>query len=164
MNTARASAASRRIKSARCIRDFPEVYGMLSKNEVNLSTVSKLSVILNEENKDELLKEIRFRSARQVDTIIARHRPMSILRERIRPVYIRKSSDTPVSGEDEAAADNPGESAGKSGQIFTADVGGKKPATCDSAQQQASVLEQKFKIEFAVINKISAWRVFRAAI
>ncbi|MFH1754734.1 MAG: hypothetical protein ABIA59_03425, partial [Candidatus Latescibacterota bacterium] len=46
------SAAFRRIKTARCIRDFPEVYEMLAGTELNLSTVSKLSVLLTEENKD----------------------------------------------------------------------------------------------------------------
>jgi hypothetical protein len=148
------SAASRRIKTARCIRDFPEVYEMLAKNEMNLSTVSKLSGILNENNKNELLEEVRFQSARKVDAIIARIRPLSMLRERVKPVYIKKSPIIPTrsitSDNDSKAAQCRSESACESGRKFTADVGGKKLATGSSAQKQGSVLEQKFKLEFAV--------------
>jgi 5-methylcytosine-specific restriction endonuclease McrA len=142
------SAASRRIKTARCIRDFPEVYRMLTKNEVNLSTVSKLSVVLNEKNKNELLEEVRFQSARQVDEIIARFRPMSILHERARPVYVKTSFDVPVIEKDQV--ENSSSSPGKGDQKFTADVGGKKLTTSCSIRTQMPVLEQKIKLEFAV--------------
>jgi hypothetical protein len=40
------SAASRRIKAARCIRNFPEIFDMLIKNELNLSVVCKLAGVL----------------------------------------------------------------------------------------------------------------------
>jgi 5-methylcytosine-specific restriction endonuclease McrA len=139
------SAASRRIKSARCIRDFPEVYGMLSKNEVNLSTLHKLSGIVNEENKSDLLKEVRFRSAREVDVIIARFRPMSVLRERVRPVYIK-----PAPNIGNAANKKPQKSTDESGRTFTADVGGRTFTTCADNPQPSQVLEQKFKLEFTV--------------
>jgi len=42
------SAASRRIQSARCIRDYPEVYELLEENEVNLVTISLIASILND--------------------------------------------------------------------------------------------------------------------
>jgi 5-methylcytosine-specific restriction endonuclease McrA len=121
---------------------------LLSKNEVSLSIVSKLSIVLNEQNKDELLEEVRFQSARQVDAIIARYRPMSILRERARPVYVKTSLGIPVTEKDQA--ENSSSSLNKSGQKFTADVGGKKLDTCGREQKQDSVLVQKFKLEFAV--------------
>lgn len=158
------SAASRRIKTARCIRDFPEIYKMLSKNELNLSTVAKLSSILSEENKNILLKEVRCRSSRQVDAIIARYRPMTALRDRVRPVYIKKSAYAPgISSESESDViknslsqsthsiiKNHCDSTPKSDKILTADVGGRTFTTFAKQHHQASVLAKKYKIEFAV--------------
>ena len=40
------SGANRRIRSARCIRDFPDVYDLLRCQEVNLSTVALFAGIL----------------------------------------------------------------------------------------------------------------------
>jgi hypothetical protein len=75
-----------------------------------------------------------------------------MLRERVKPVYIKKSPIIPTrsitSGNDSKAAQRRSESASESGRKFTADVGGKKLATGSSAQKQGSVLEQKFKLEF----------------
>jgi hypothetical protein len=158
------SAAGRRIKAARCIRDFPEVYEMLSKNELNLSVVCKLADILTEENKHELFTKVSHRSIRKVDEIVSRYRPESALRDSVKTVFIQKPVDTPVnpdpSGKDafknasslelESGAENQNESTGKSDQNLTADVGGRTFTTCKSKYQQATILEKKYKLEFAV--------------
>jgi hypothetical protein len=146
------SGAGRRIKTARCIRDYPEIYEMLSKNELNLSIVCKLAGILNAENKQQLLKEARFQSVRQVDAIIARLRPLSIFRERVRPVYVRKGCAPPASNGD--STNNSKSSSKESDQKFTADAGGKKVDTCRRAHFSSSALEQKFKLEFAVSPEV----------
>ena len=57
-----ASAASRRIRTARCVARFPEVHGLLESNQVNVSTVAQVSRILTRENKDEILSRIRGKS------------------------------------------------------------------------------------------------------
>jgi 5-methylcytosine-specific restriction endonuclease McrA len=142
------SAASRRIKTARCIRDFPEIYDMLSNGELSLSIVCKLSGILTEKNKQTLLADVRCRSARQVDAIIAHIRPTNILRERVRPVYVRKPTESQASIS--SRAENRGSSVSKSDQKFTADVGGKKLATFDKPHNPSFELEQKFKLEFSI--------------
>ncbi len=49
------SAASRRIQSARCIRAYPEIHGLLEKNEVNLRTISFVASILTEANAKDLI-------------------------------------------------------------------------------------------------------------
>jgi hypothetical protein len=41
------SAAARRIRAARCVARFPEVYDLLQANEANVSTVAQVSRILN---------------------------------------------------------------------------------------------------------------------
>ena len=82
------SAAGRRIHAARCIRDFPEVYGLLEKNEVNLSSVSLVASILTKTNKDDLLSRIRNKSQKEVEGIVADYRPPVSFRDRARPVCV----------------------------------------------------------------------------
>lgn len=136
------SAANRRIKTARCIRDHQEIYELLSCNELNLSSASKLSVIITEQNKQELLEEVRCKSARQVDEIIARFRPMNALHDRMRAVYVKKSPHD--------STQKQGMSAYKSDKFRAADVGGRTFTTCTGRQQQATALEKKYKLEFAI--------------
>ncbi len=69
------AAAMRRIQTARCIIDFPEIYCMLEKNELNLTGVSVLAGILTESNKKEVLTTARCKSKRQIEEIAARYKP-----------------------------------------------------------------------------------------
>ena len=84
------SAANRRIRTARCIRDFPEVYGMLSRGELSLCTVTQIAGIIKKDNSKRLLAEVRNRSMREVGMIVSRHCPGSGHRDRVRPVYIKR--------------------------------------------------------------------------
>jgi len=104
------SSALRRIRTARCLRDYPKLRGMLLSGEVNVSSISKISVVLNPGNSEKLFSEIAGRSAREVDAIVAKYRPRSRVPDRVRPVFVLseiKSTDKSV---------------GK----FTSNVGGKK--------------------------------------
>jgi 5-methylcytosine-specific restriction endonuclease McrA len=82
---------------AKCIRAFPEVADLLEKNEVNLSTVSQVASILDDQNKDTLLGAIRHKSQREVDEIIAGYKPFVSLRDRVRPVCVAVSDVYPIS-------------------------------------------------------------------
>jgi hypothetical protein len=82
------SAAGRRIHAARCIRDYPEVYGLLEKNELNLVTVSLVASILTDANAKELIGRIRGKSQREVESIVAEYRPPVSMRDRARPVSV----------------------------------------------------------------------------
>ncbi|MFH1755889.1 MAG: HNH endonuclease signature motif containing protein [Candidatus Latescibacterota bacterium] len=158
------SAAMRRIKTARCMRDFPGVFGMLSRNELNLTTASMLAEVLSEENERGLLHEARHKSTRQVDKIIARYNPGSVIRDRVRPVYIKTLADAParvdqsasgrIEGEDPikafVAVENDDASINHSDQKFTASAGGRTFTTFTETNPQREVLEEKFKLEFAV--------------
>jgi hypothetical protein len=110
------SAAARRIRAARCVVRFPEVYGLLKANEVNVSTVAQVSRILNVQNKDVLLSRIRGTSQREVDAIVAEYQPHLVLRDVIRPVVVRvpavpaessEPSKTPGAGKTEERGDAP---------------------------------------------------------
>ena len=82
------SAAGRRIHAARSIRDFPEVYAFLEKNEVTLITVPLVASILTRENRNDLLLRIRNKSQREVEAIVADYRPPVAFRDRTRPVSV----------------------------------------------------------------------------
>jgi hypothetical protein len=82
------SAAGRRIRAARCIRDYPEVRGLLEKSEVTLITVSLVAPILNESNAKEVISKIRRKSQREVEGIVAAYRPPLSMRDQARPVRV----------------------------------------------------------------------------
>jgi len=82
------SAAGRRIHAARCVRDYPEVYPLLEKNDVTLITVSLVASILTDANKDDLLGRIRRKSQRDVEAIVAAYRPSLAYRDRVKPVCV----------------------------------------------------------------------------
>ena len=86
------SGANRRIRAARCVRDFPDVYDMLEKNELDLCKAARIFGTLTDENKSKLLAEVRCRSYRKIDEIVTRYNPKSLLRDRVRPVYIKNTS------------------------------------------------------------------------
>ena len=160
------STASRRIRAARCVRDFPAVYRLLASGRVALSNVVRISGVLNAENAEELLSEIEGRSAREVDLIVSRQRPKSAIRDRVSPVYIRTELLVPL---DDAGSEGAGGSRG--GKKSTANVDrGKSPNSCGSdknagstdstgsgngssvepATERRMVLEQRFRVEFGV--------------
>jgi hypothetical protein len=82
----------RRIQTARCIREFPEIFGMLEKNELNLTGVCLLSGILNETNKMDVFKEARFKSKRQMEEIVARYKPGKDIKERVRTIFVKTTA------------------------------------------------------------------------
>jgi hypothetical protein len=90
------SAAGRRVSVARCIRNNPEVYGLLEKNEINLSSIALVASILTGENKGDLLARIRNRSQKEVEAIVADYRPPVSLRDRARPVCVAVASSAPA--------------------------------------------------------------------
>jgi 5-methylcytosine-specific restriction endonuclease McrA len=85
-----ASAASRRIRTARCVAKFPPVLDLLRANDVNLSTVSQVSKVLNADNSGAILSRIRGKSQREVEAIVAEFEPLAVLpKDRIRTVVVR---------------------------------------------------------------------------
>ena len=162
------SAASRRIQSARCIRDYPEVYGLLEKNEVNVSSVSLVVSILTKENKEDLLMRMRNKSQKEVEAIVADYKPPVSLRDRARPVCVAVASSTATGApgsppSDGSAATPPG---GDRKLLFSA-MGSEDGHTasqtqrtsrsdssrCGSEKRPNSVggpprLERKFQVQF----------------
>ncbi|HEX5133338.1 MAG TPA: HNH endonuclease signature motif containing protein [Candidatus Krumholzibacteria bacterium] len=85
-----ASATSRRLRVARCVARFPDIYPLLESNEVNVSTVAQVSRILTAGNKAAVLARIRGKSQREVEAIVAEYEPRAAMpRDRIRSVVVR---------------------------------------------------------------------------
>jgi 5-methylcytosine-specific restriction endonuclease McrA len=139
-----ASAAARRIRSARCIRDYPEVYRLLEKNEVTLITISLVAPILEETNAKDLIEKIRGKSQREVEAIVASYRPPVSLRDRARPVTVAvpASSAAPTQWTSRSVGASAGSE--KTPNIAAASFAGGPPeaATMTQAQRQAGTSMQ----------------------
>jgi hypothetical protein len=82
------SAAGRRISAARCVRDHPEVLGLLERNEMTLVTVSRAASVLTGENRRDLLGRLRKKSEREVEEVLSTYRPPVAYRDRVKPVSV----------------------------------------------------------------------------
>jgi len=91
------SAAWRRTTAATCIRKYPEVRALLEKNEVNVSTVSRVASVLNHQNKDTLLGAIRNKSQREVERILTGYKPPVAYGDRVKPVCVAVPDVYPIS-------------------------------------------------------------------
>lgn len=82
-------SAVRRIKTARCLARFPELYALLESGEVNLSTVSTVAKILKPENSGKIIARIRGKSQREAQTVVAEYEPRAVLPpDRVRAVFV----------------------------------------------------------------------------
>ena len=126
------SAALRRIRTARCIREHPDIGDLLESGDLTLSTVSKLTGVLTVDNKGQLITEVCGKSQREVGEVLSRYRPERAQPDRVRPVSVWTSS----------IADGCKESYRRSG--------GKKLATADT---NGASLEQCYRIEFTATHE-----------
>ncbi|MFO7914914.1 MAG: HNH endonuclease signature motif containing protein [Candidatus Krumholzibacteriales bacterium] len=96
------SSACRRIKAARCMGRYPEAALLLQSGEINITTLSMVSGILDDSNYQDILEKIRNRSRRDVEMLISGMNPQKVIRDRVRPVCVfRKTAEvqsTPTGG------------------------------------------------------------------
>ena len=83
-----ASAAARRLRTARAIRSYPRVLELLTRCEVNLTTVDMVAGIVFERKDPSLFERIRGKTQGEVADIVATYRPKQRLRDRVEPVYV----------------------------------------------------------------------------
>jgi len=154
------SAASRRIQSARCVRNYPEVYALLEKNEVNLVTISLVASILTEANARELLGKIRGESQREVEAVVATYRPPVSMRDRAKPVYVVVSTSnrsqlsgspgnlTPTAGSEKRPNITASGMAAGPLQPSTETQASRQAGTQPSDDHSAPRLEARFLVQF----------------
>ncbi len=160
------SMASRRVRAARCMRDFPAVYEYLSAGKVNICNISEAAKIMNEKNHKNLLVQISGRSTRYVKTLVSSHQPATRIRDLVTPVkvfekeYVKESGDASSHSTGSQGALSGLEDPG-GGQRFTTSAGGKNPCTLfglstdggSKSEGEGSIRVreiQKFKLQFAV--------------
>ena len=91
------ATAARRIRSARAVARYPVALEMLISGEINITTLSMISDILDKNNHQEVLSSIRGKSVREVELLVSRHRPLRVSRDMIRPVCVMRKIEEPVS-------------------------------------------------------------------
>jgi len=79
-------AAARRVKAARCIKNFREVYSLLLEKRVSLTTIFCFADILTEENKDKILRQVSGKSQREVECIVAEYKPEKKIKQYVKPL------------------------------------------------------------------------------
>jgi 5-methylcytosine-specific restriction endonuclease McrA len=154
------SAAMRRIKTARCIREFPEIFGLLTKNQLNLTSICMLADILTEDNKKEVLKETCCKSKRQLEEIVARYKPGKDINDRVRTIFVKA---TPETAPNTSKSGAPGTSNSQESRLpnwgkFTTAGGGEKsaasttpgPCTSGNTPSRKTILKKKYKLEFTI--------------
>jgi hypothetical protein len=82
-------SAARRIRTARSLARYPQLYPLLESGEVSLMSVSMISRLLKPENAGELIERIRCKSKREVEALVAEYQPLSVLpRDSVRQVVV----------------------------------------------------------------------------
>ncbi|MCK4539388.1 MAG: hypothetical protein KAV42_11380, partial [Candidatus Krumholzibacteria bacterium] len=148
------SVAGRRIRAARCMRDYPAVYEYLSAGKVNVCNISEAAKIMTERNHLSLLGQISGRSTSYVRVLVSGHQPAIVIRDRVTPVKVFEKEF--VKEPEKANEKDPG-----GGKKFITTGGDKKACTSFvSSTGEGSVCEsegsirvktvQKFKLQFAV--------------
>jgi 5-methylcytosine-specific restriction endonuclease McrA len=82
------STAGRYIKAARCVHQNPEVLEMLEKRQVSVTSINQFASILNDDNKQSLLQQVKGASWREVERIACDYRPPVALSDRTVPVRV----------------------------------------------------------------------------
>jgi hypothetical protein len=89
------SAAGRRIQSARCVRRYPRVLGLLRARELSLGAVALIAPILTDETHASILARVRGRSYREVERVVSEYKPPVAFRDRVRPVRVAVTGPGP---------------------------------------------------------------------
>ena len=143
------ATAARRIRSARAAAKYPEVLELLLSGEINITTLSMISDILDQDNHEEILSAIRGRSTRAVELLVSRHRPVNIIRDTVRPICVRRRVE---------------ESRVACGTGPSAETNSNCPHFTPSAETKSSpsslpgrvILEQRLKLGFTVTPEFMA--------
>lgn len=83
-------AAHRRISSARAIRKFPELKPLLVSGKLSFSTLARISPLLTQENKAEIIERVAGKSTRDVETLVAEFAPKAAKpKEKIKSIVVK---------------------------------------------------------------------------
>jgi hypothetical protein len=124
-------SACRRIRAARCIREFPDVLPLLERGELDLGTISLIEPVLTDDNHGAVVARVKGRTYRQVKRVVAEYGQVQVIaHERIEPVRV----EVAATGVDEA--------------LFDRQVGRAMPHGAAGTSASWVVSEQKTLVQF----------------
>jgi hypothetical protein len=85
-------AAYGRIEAARAARRFPAILDLLEEGAITLTTVTLVAAHLSPENQNLVLAEVRHKSKREVEQLVARLRPLPDIAPSVRKLPVPKLS------------------------------------------------------------------------
>jgi 5-methylcytosine-specific restriction endonuclease McrA len=143
------ATAARRIRSARTVAKYPEALNLFLSGEINITTLALVSVILDRDNYNNILSEIRGKSTRYVELLVSRHKPLNIIRDTVRPVCVmRRVKQSPEISDADPAAER---------SSLSAETNSDRPDSTPSAETNTGgrlpgrvILEQRLKLGFTV--------------
>ncbi len=163
------ATAARRIRASRAAAKYPDALEMLRSGEIHITTLSMISDILDGDNHEQLLQEIKHKSTRSVEMLVSRHRPVPAIRDTVRPVCVRRvvesvpaedadSKPAAAAGSVAGTAAAAGSAAGAGGRDLspTEDTGSRKCNKLSSSAETNSpppsrvIVEQRLKLGFSV--------------
>jgi hypothetical protein len=149
------ATAVRRIRAARAAAKYPEALELLVSGEINITTLSMISDILDRDNHGELLSKIRGRSTRQVELLVSMHRPVPVVRDTVRQVCIKRRIQESDSGSGVAAY----ELSRLSAETNQANPDAEERRNSNKISSSAGtriILEQRLKLGFSVSPEFMA--------
>ena len=84
--------ALRRIRTARCIKDLPEIENLLLNGKLNLCVVALAHKELRSDKKREVLDRLTGTSKREAEAILSEDKPEKIVRDSIKPLGRKKTA------------------------------------------------------------------------
>lgn len=130
-------AAMRRIKAARLLGFYPELYEVLIKREVSLTTLHLISPVVTPENKDELFSAIRGKSKSEVEIVVSRYVTKSLPREIVKPISVVKKVEPILAAEPLF-------------QVPKSEVDVPQPIESEPATPRLEELEDRVEIRFSL--------------
>jgi 5-methylcytosine-specific restriction endonuclease McrA len=135
------------------------VFDLLNSGDVNLSTVGLVAPILNDKNKDLLLGQIKGKTQRQVESIVAGYKPPQAYRDRVRPVRVA----VPPAEHRRGDRRNPLIFNSRCGSADRTNSGIVKPRDCEESDTDGTVGERSdAKIERRLLIQFLADEEFMA--
>jgi hypothetical protein len=149
------SSAWRRVRAARVIADVPEVFDLMTRRQLSLSTVLQVANVLDARNKGSLLPRIVGKSKREIERILAEYHVPVAIPDKATPRMVKKP--VPVSGAPAGASSKRAGERGSGpelGEISLRGEGKFDPTVMISTPEIQVVLEKMFEIRFAADEEL----------
>jgi len=85
------STAVRRIRAARCARQFPEVFRLLEQRKIKIVDAANIKSVISQDNKKALLAEVAGKTQKQIEEVVAMYGRPRVVPETVRVVKVPRA-------------------------------------------------------------------------